>query len=147
MTQSRLRILLVEDDPIHAMVMKQVLDDSQRLEDLTHVSDGDEAVEFVCRRGRHAHRPAQHDPDLILLDIRLPTLDGFDVLKTIRDNDATRQVPVVMVSTSDDPEEVRRSYRLGANAYVCKSADFTVFSDRLTRVERFWSEVVELPRR
>ncbi len=137
----RLHILLVEDDPIHAMVIRHALAEHASLGELTHVNDGESAVDLL-RDADPGHRP-----DLVLLDIRLPGIDGFDVLRRLRDQERTRPLPVVMVSTSDDPGDVTRSYALGANAFITKSPDYEDFSRRLSRVQDFWSATAELPAR
>ena len=137
----RLHILLVEDDPIHAMVIRHALEGHQLLRELTHVEHGEAAVDLLRQT------PPARWPDLVLLDIRLPGIDGFDVLRTVRQDERSRPLPVVMVSTSDDPGDVTRSYALGANAFITKSPDYEDFSRRLTDVQDFWSQTAELPAR
>jgi CheY-like chemotaxis protein len=135
----QLRILLVEDDPIHAMVIRHALQGHDALGELVHVDDGEAAVKLL-------HQPTpDSSPDLVLLDIRLPGIDGFDVLRQLRASEKTRPLPVVMVSTSDDPAEISRSYAMGANAFIVKSPDYEDFSRRLSDVQSFWSKTAELP--
>lgn len=141
-----LRVLVVEDDAIHAMVIQQVLGEAGPL-DVRHVPDGEEAMEYLFGRGRHAKRLRHDDPELVLLDIRLPGVDGFDVLGSMREHAETRPLPVVMLSTSDSPDDIRRGYAMGANAFITKSPDFEVLTSRLLTVCRFFGQTVELPSR
>lgn len=137
----QLHVLLVEDDPIHAMVIRHALADQPGLCEVTHVDDGEAAVNLL--RGSS---PGEA-PDLVLLDIRLPGIDGFDVLRQVREAERTRPLPVVMVSTSDDPVDVTRSYTLGANAYITKTPDYEDFSRRLIDLQDFWAQTAEMPAR
>lgn len=136
----QLNVLLVEDDPIHAMVIRHALEGHPSLRSLTHVDDGEAAVSFLH------NAPTEAAPDLVLLDIRLPGIDGFDVLRQVRREERTRPLPVVMVSTSDDPGDVTRSYALGANAFITKTPDYDDFSRRLGDLQEFWTQTAELPR-
>ena len=143
-----IRILLVEDDPIHAKIMRRAFSASQpEAEHIVHVSDGESALDFVFGRGQFADHPWHAQPDLVLLDIRLPAMDGFGVLSEVRKSAEKRGIPVVMVSTSDTADDVRRSYEMGANAYLAKSGDFRDFSESLSLLYRFWSEAAKLPPR
>jgi CheY-like chemotaxis protein len=144
-----IQILLVEDDPVHARLIRRALTaqcDGGHVS-IEHVSDGETALEHMLgpRRdgarigGRMAH------PDLVLLDLRLPTIDGFDVLVALRQCDTTRGVPIVIVSTSDHETDVNRCYRLGANAYMSKSPDFEELTEKMARLSQFWLKAAELP--
>lgn len=142
----KLHILLVEDDPIHARIMSRVLCSSGINAALTHLNDGESAVRYITEPKARSDADGRHGalPDLLLLDLQLPRIDGFDVLHAIRSDERTRHLPVVVISTSDRQEDVMRSYGLGANAYLCKSPDFDVFADRLSTMCRFWG-LAELP--
>ncbi len=140
-----LRILLVEDDAIHARIMRSALAANGTRTELSHMRDGESAVSFLTGlRGGSGDARQTGLPDLLLLDIRLPRIDGFDVLQAIRADERLRHLPVIIISTSDRAEDVMRSYRLGANAFLCKSPDLDVFSDRLSALCRFW-RCMELP--
>lgn len=137
----QLHVLFVEDDPIHAMIIRTALAGHPSLRRLTHAETGEAAIDLLSS-------PIGGDaPDLVLLDIRLPMMDGHAVLRHVRSNPATKPLPVVMVSTSDNPDEVRRAYAAGANAYITKTADFDDFARRLHHVGDFWASTAEVPRR
>lgn len=151
MRQTRsISILLVEDDPVHARLIRRALTDQSagRRMSIDHVSDGESALQLMLGSEQDLARfegDGPTRPDLVLLDLRLPTIDGFDVLVALRQSDATRSVPVVVVSTSDHETDVNRSYRLGANAYVSKSPDFDELTGKMARLSEFWIQAAELP--
>jgi CheY-like chemotaxis protein len=146
MSTNRLRVLLVEDDAVHAKIIRRTLERRGHIAHLRHVETGDAALDHVLRRKPDVNGADAFSPDLILLDIRLPTIDGFDVLKAIRADDHACRTPVVMVTTSEDPYEVRKAYEMGANAYISKPTDFDALAAKLTSLDHFFSEAVELPR-
>lgn len=137
-----LQLLLVEDDPIHARIIRHVVQRSGCLAGLIHVKDGESAIRLLL----HQDEQASTLPHLVVLDIQLPRVDGFGVLTRIRACHYCQHIPVVIVSTSNQPDDIDRGYRAGANAYLCKSPDFDVFAERLTHMCRFW-QAVELPYR
>jgi CheY-like chemotaxis protein len=140
--QSRrpLRILLVEDDPIHARIIRRAIGDHSSSGDVTHVTDGKPAIQILLGETRDRY------PDLVLLDLQLPDTNGFEVLAAVKRSDAAHRVPVVVISSYDLPDDVARSYDLGANAYIVKPADFASFVDDMAVMYRFWGTVVQMPR-
>ena len=121
-----IEILLVEDDPGDVFMTREALRESKVMNGLHVVSDGEEAMRFLRREGAHAGAPR---PDLILLDLNLPRMDGREVLEAVKGDDALRRIPVVVLTTSEAEEDVLRSYDLHANAYVTKPVDFDKFVD------------------
>src|SRR3569832_254622 len=112
MVNTRLtKILLVEDNAIHAKIIRRAFHDPDQSFEFVHVTDGSTALDFQFHRGAYAQDSSE--APLMLLDLRLPTVDGFEVLEAVRGDDATKSLPVVVVSTSDRPEDVNRSYQLG----------------------------------
>lgn len=140
-------VLLIEDDPIHAKLIRRAFNEQQESSTLQieHVDDGEAALQRIIGQTHDETDGTNPRPDLVLLDLRLPTIDGFDILETVRACERTRSIPIVVVSTSDHVTDVNRSYTLGANAYVCKPPDFEQFSDKLSRLSHFWARSVELP--
>lgn len=134
------RMLIVEDNEADAFLISETLDAEPRRCETFILRDGAEACAYIAAVDRNAARP-----DLIMLDINLPKLDGFAVLSAIRRHDALREVPVVMLSSSDAPGDVTRSYELGANCYVTKPVGLAEFQTKLGRIEQFWSDVATLP--
>ena len=133
-------VLLVEDDAVHARMIRRAFRDTRHADTVVHLSSGEAALDYLLRP-----KEPHVAPDLVLLDLQLPEADGFDVLQAVRSDQQTRTIPVVVVSTSDRQEDVFRSYRLGANACVAKSADFEAFVRRIRALRDFWGLAAELP--
>lgn len=131
-----LDILLVEDNPDHAELTRRALSKDGN-HNVTWVKDGQEALDFLAREGAWAGRKGP-SPSVILLDIGLPKVGGRDVLRAIKQNDRVRFIPVIMLTTSGDPEDVARCYDLGANSYVVKSLDFNDFIARVKAIKDYW---------
>jgi CheY-like chemotaxis protein len=138
-------ILLVEDNPADVAITQRALRELGFPADLIVVRDGQEAVDYLLRQGGHAHDARWRIPDLILLDVNLPRLDGRQVLERIRATPALRVVPVVVLTTSRREEDVREMYAAGANTYVEKPQDFTRFLGVLQTIQRYWLDVALLP--
>jgi CheY-like chemotaxis protein len=137
-----LGVLLVEDDPGDVMIAQEALKASQLTSKLTVVPDGVEAIKYLRREDGYADVPR---PDLILLDLNLPKMDGREVLAAIKADETLRSIPVVILTTSEAEEDVLRSYSLHANAYVTKPVDFERFIDVVRRIDDFFVTVVRLP--
>ena len=137
-------ILLVEDDPGDVLLIREAFEDNKVHNRLHVVPDGVEALTFLRQEGEHADAPR---PDLVLLDLNLPRKDGREVLAEIKEDEDLRQIPVVVLTTSKAEEDVLRSYKLHANAYVTKPVDFDRFIDVVRRIDEFFVTVVKLPSR
>jgi CheY-like chemotaxis protein len=136
-------ILLVEDDPGDVLMTREALAESKVLNNLTVVSNGEEALRYLLREGEYADAVR---PDLVLLDLNLPRVDGREVLARVKADERLRTIPVVVLTTSEAEEDVLRSYQLHANAYVTKPVDFESFVDVIRQVDDFFISVVRLPR-
>jgi CheY-like chemotaxis protein len=134
-------ILLVEDDPGDVLITQEALTQSKLVNNLHVVSDGDDALDFLYRRGRHQEAVR---PDLVLLDLNLPRRDGREVLTEIKASPELRRIPVVVLTTSRAEEDVLRSYDLHANAYVNKPVDFDQFVRVVRQIDDFFFTVVRL---
>jgi len=130
-------ILLVEDSPEDVELTLNALADHNLRNQITVARDGDEALDFIFRRGAHAGRPSDN-PLVVLLDIKLPKLDGLEVLRQIRADAATQNIPVVMMTSSREGPDIKRSYDLGANAYVVKPLSFAEFTEAVRSIGMFW---------
>ena len=135
-------ILLVEDDPGDVLMTTEALADSKVLNNLTVVNNGEEALRYLRQEGEHA---AAVRPDLVLLDLNLPRVDGREVLARVKADERLRTIPVVVLTTSESEEDVLRSYALHANAYVTKPVDFDRFIDVVRQIDDFFVTVVKLP--
>jgi len=135
-------VLLVEDDPGDVMLIREAFDDHNAGNILTVASDGAEALSRLRREGEHADAAR---PDLILLDLNLPRLNGAEVLAQIKSDPALAMIPVVILTTSEADEDILRSYELHANAYITKPVDFDRFKQIVHQIDEFFIGVVKLP--
>jgi CheY-like chemotaxis protein len=136
-------VLLVEDDPGDVLMTREAFEEFKVRNNLNVVSDGEEAMAYLRREGEYADVGR---PDLVLLDLNLPRMDGRQVLAAIKGDEELASIPVVVLTTSEAEEDVLRSYRLHANAYVTKPVDFDRFIDIVRRIDDFFVTVVRLPR-
>ena len=139
-----IEVLLVEDDPGDVLMTREAFADYKVQNRLHVVNDGVEAMAFLRREGVHADAPR---PDLVLLDLNLPRMDGREVLEAIKSDGQLASIPVVVLTTSEAEEDVLRSYSLHANAYVTKPVDFEQFISVVRRIDEFFVSVVKLPPR
>jgi CheY-like chemotaxis protein len=139
-----IHVLLVEDDPGDVLMTREAFADNQGSNTLHVVSDGLAAMEFLHKRGEYADAPT---PDLVLLDLNLPKMDGREVLAAVKGDPVLRQIPIVVLTTSESEEDVLRSYELHANAYVTKPVDFDRFIEVVRQIDEFFVGIVRLPRR
>jgi len=137
-------ILLVEDNPADAELAMRALGKGKLANHITWVKDGAEALEFVFRTGTYAGRPDQN-PKLILLDLKLPKVDGIEVLKRIKADERTRVIPVVMVTSSGEGRDIVESYKLGVNSYIVKPVDFEQFSKTVAMAGMYWMLMNKTP--
>jgi CheY-like chemotaxis protein len=135
-------ILLVEDNPGDERLTREALKEGKVYSNLHWVKDGVEAMEFLNRRGKYSDAPR---PDIILLDLNLPKKDGREVLQEIKNTDALKRIPVVVLTTSKAEEDVLRTYNLHANCYVTKPVDLEKFIVVVKSIDVFWLTVVTLP--
>ncbi|MEU7758781.1 response regulator [Micromonospora aurantiaca (nom. illeg.)] len=140
---SPVRILVVDDDPGDVLMIEEALADSDVDKVIDVVADGQEAMEFLRREGRHAE--AQR-PDVILLDLNMPRMDGRQVLGEVKGDENLRTIPIVVLTTSNADTDVVSSYTLQANAYVTKPIDLDDFNDVVRRIDEFFGRVVVLPK-
>jgi len=135
-------ILLVEDNPGDVRLTREAFAEAQITNDLHAVNDGEDALDFLHQRGEHADAPR---PNLVLLDLNLPKVDGHDVLEEVKSDDDLRTIPVVVLTSSEAEEDVVKSYEQHTNAYLTKPIDPSEFVDVIRSFERFWLTLVELP--
>jgi CheY-like chemotaxis protein len=138
------RILLVEDDPKDVELTLTGLDEYNLVNEVVVARDGEEALDYLYRRGIHEHR-AIDNPAVVLLDLKLPKVDGFEVLQQIRSDEKFKMIPVVILTSSHEERDLVRSYRLGVNAYVVKPVDFHQFVNAVKELGVFWAVINEAP--
>ncbi|MFD4127334.1 response regulator [Streptomyces globisporus] len=139
-----IEVLLVEDDPGDELMTREAFEDNKIRNTLHVVRDGQEALDFLYRRGEYAEAPR---PDLVLLDLNLPKYDGRQVLEQIKGDPELSLIPVVVLTTSSAEEDILRSYKLHANAYVTKPVDLDQFIAAVRQIDEFFVTVVRLPGR
>lgn len=135
-------ILLVEDNPGDVRLAREAFEDGRIANDLHVVRDGQAALDFLYQRGAHEDAPR---PQLVLLDLNLPTVDGLEVLEEIADDPDLRRIPVIVLTGSEAEEDIVRSYEEHANAYLTKPVTPDAFTDLARTFEEFWFDVVRLP--
>lgn len=141
------QILLVEDDEADQELTRRALSRGKIANELHVVDDGEVALDYLYCRGSYSDRNRSPRPDLILLDLNLPRIDGREVLETIRADPDLRSLVVVVLTTSKQEEDILRSYKLGANSYITKPVDMEQFLRVVLTLEEYWMEVVVLPPR
>lgn len=139
-----LEVLLIEDSPTDIALTQEGLKVAQFDNKLTVVEDGADALDYLHGRGNFGDRRL---PDLVLLDLNIPKVSGFDVLKQIKHNDELKQIPVVVLTTSKDDHDIMHAYREFANCFISKPVDFGKFTDIVRAIDSFWFRTVSLPAR
>lgn len=139
-------ILLVDDSSSDVELTKRALSKSQIDTNLDVVEDGSDALDYLFCRGAYASRDPRSKPDLILLDLNIPKIDGNEVLKRIRQNQNTKHIPVVVMTSSNEERDLLAAYNNGANSYVRKPLEFARFVEVVSLLGHYWLEINELPR-
>ena len=137
-----IEILYIEDDPGDVALTKEVLMQVKVRVNLSITNDGISALKFLKKEGEYKEAPR---PDLILLDLNLPGMDGREVLSEIKKDDSLKFIPVVVLTTSDADEDIVKTYTLGASCYVTKPVGLKEFSEMVKRIENFWFTIVKYP--
>lgn len=138
-------ILLVEDNPDHVILTKMVFDKYNVANKVYVATDGAEAIDFIYHRGKYNNGNNSPRPGLILLDVKLPKMDGFEVLKQLKGDPEYSSIPVVMLTTSSQDEEIVRGYAEGANSYVTKPVKFSEFAEKVKSIGLYWGLITSLP--
>lgn len=144
--QESLSVLLVEDNPDHAELISRCLETDDLGGHLYHVSDGEEALDFLAHRGRYSNPETSPRPALILMDLRLPKLDGLSLLRKIKSDPEYDSIPVVVLTTSTADPDIEGAYAARANAYLAKPLNFEEFRQHLQTAARFWLRCNRTPR-
>ena len=141
----RLTVLLVEDNPRDVRLTQRAFEQAGVPHDLRAVRDGDDALAYLHREGDYAAADGSPRPDMILLDLNLPRMGGHEFMQRVRQDVRFRHVPIVVLTTSARPDDVRQAYDNGANAYLLKPVEFSRFTEVIGHLASFWLETVELP--
>ncbi len=146
MCQPEHAMLMVEDSPEDYEITVRLLRRSGLVNPIHHCADGEDALDFLYRRGRYASEAEAPHPSLILLDLNLPGTDGREVLHTIKRDDRLKHIPVVILTTSADQRDIADCYQTGANSYICKPVGLEGLITATQRLKDYWFEIVLLPR-
>lgn len=138
MNDNKVEILLVEDNPHDAELTIRTLRKANLANQLIHLHDGAEALDFLFAKGMYADRNIGNRPKVILLDIKMPKVDGIEVLRQLKLNEATRTIPVVIMTSSKEEQDIITSYDLGVNSYVVKPVDFEGFAKAVSELGFYW---------
>lgn len=135
-------VLLVEDNPDDVLITRRAWKKGGLKNQLCIVNNGEEALMFLRREEGYVDAPT---PCLILLDLKMPRMDGFDVLEIIKDEDTLRSIPVIILTSSERDKDIERAYQLGCNSYIKKPVNFTNFIEAITEIKRFWLTLSKIP--
>ncbi len=134
----RTTILLIEDNPDDVELTLHAFQKNHMANDVVVASDGAEGLDYLFGTGKYAGRDAEEFPALILLDLQLPKIGGLEVLRRVREDERTKRIPVVIMTTSDEEEDIVNGYNGGANSYLRKPVDFTEFMNAVKQLEMYW---------
>lgn len=138
MKSKQVEILLVEDNPNDVELTLRALKKNNLANRVVVVGDGEEALDFILARGQYADREITNGPKVVLLDLKLPKVDGLEVLRAVKADERTRMIPVVMLTSSREERDIIESYRLGVNSYIVKPVDFEKFLDSVRDLGLYW---------
>jgi two-component system response regulator len=135
---NEVEILLVEDNPYDVELTLTALKENNLTNKVHVLNDGAEALEFVFATGAHAQRNIKNVPNVVLLDLKLPKVNGLEVLRRIKSDERTKRIPVVVLTSSQEERDVVESYNLGVNSYIIKPIDFNKFIDAVAKLSLYW---------
>ena len=146
MDENAIEVLLVEDNATDAELTLRALRGKGLRNSFVVVKDGAEALDFLFSRGAYADRDVRNGPKIVLLDLRLPKVDGIEVLRQVKSDERTKRIPVVVLTSSRQDPDIQQCYELGANSYIVKPVDFDKFADAVAEVGLYWLLLNEPPR-
>ncbi len=142
---SEVEILLVEDNMSDAELTLRALRKEKLTNNIVHVTDGEEALDFLYNRGAFSDRHPDRKPKIVILDLKLPKVDGLEVLKVIKSDPNLNRIPVVVLTSSSEEPDLQESYRLGVNSYIVKPVEFDKFVEAVRTLGLYWSLLNKLP--
>jgi CheY-like chemotaxis protein len=138
----RCPILLVEDNPDDILITKRAWSKGQIKNKLYIVNNGEEALEFLYKQGEYSNSPT---PGLMLLDLKMPRVDGFEVLKTVKQDAKLKRLPIIVLTTSNRDKDIQRAFNLGCNSYILKPVDYQKFIEAVETIQKYWMTICEIP--
>ncbi len=143
--QNDVEILIVEDNQYDAEMALRALKENNLANSVVVLRDGEEALDFIFAKGKFVGREKNSHPKIILLDLKLPKVNGLEVLREIKSNEETKVIPVIMLTSSKEEKDIVRSYKLGVNSYIIKPVDFDKFVDAIRGMGLYWLLLNQLP--
>jgi CheY-like chemotaxis protein len=144
-TGKAITIIMADDDPDDRELAREAFEECRLANDVQFVEDGEELMDYLCRRGKYVELSETPLPALILLDLNMPRKDGREALKEIKSHPDLKRIPIVVLTTSKAEEDILRSYNLGVNSYVTKPVTFESLVETIKVLGKYWFEIVELP--
>lgn len=138
MENTVVEILLVEDNPSDAELTLRAMKKNNLGNKVTHLKDGAEAIDYLFGQGQYKNRDVQHQPKVILLDLKMPKVDGIEVLRKVKADDRTKSIPIVVLTSSSEDPDVKTCYNLGANSYIVKPVGFDNFTKTVAELGFYW---------
>jgi CheY-like chemotaxis protein len=138
----RCPILLVEDNPDDILITKRAWSKGLIKNKLYIVNNGEEALEFLYKQGEYSNAPT---PGLMLLDLKMPRVDGFEVLKTVKQDAKLKRLPIIVLTTSNRDKDIQRAFNLGCNSYILKPVDYEKFLEAIETIQKYWMTICEIP--
>ena len=145
MNKKSITILMADDDPDDRLLTKRALEQNNIVNDFRYVEDGEQLLDYLYHRGKYSDHNDSPRPGLILLDLNMPRKDGREALSEIKKDDSLRRIPIVILTTSKEEEDILRSYDLGVNSYITKPVTFQGLVDAMRTIGRYWLDIVKLP--
>jgi two-component system, response regulator len=142
---SEVELLLVEDNPSDVELTIRALKKNNLTNNIVVVSDGEKALDFIFCTGFYKERKNHQNPKLILLDLKLPKVDGLEVLKVLKENESTKLIPIVVLTSSREERDMIESYKLGVNSYITKPVDFDKFTEAVRNIGLYWLLLNQIP--
>jgi two-component system, response regulator len=146
MTNHAVEILLVEDNPSDAKLTIRALQKNHLCNSISHVSDGQEAIDFIFAQGKYSDRNIENRPKIVLLDLKMPKVDGLEVLRAIKTDERTKNIPVIVMTSSKEDIDIKLAYDYGVNSYVVKPVGFENFSKAVVDLGMYWMLVNQEPK-
>lgn len=134
-----IEILLVEDNPDDAMLTMMALEENHIVNNVIHLKDGAEALDYIFHQGAYVNHPVDSHPKVILLDLKMPKVNGIEVLRKIKADETKKKIPIIVFTSSDEDPDVKECYRLGVNSYVVKPMNFDQFKKAINEIGYYWA--------
>lgn len=144
MNKNKIKIILVEDDPNDSQFIKLCLKKFVEPENFLHFENGADILDFIFKKGKFVNRAEDALPDLILLDLKTPKINGLEVLQKLKTDETTKSIPIVIITSSNEAKDLKYSYQYGANSFIVKPIDYEEFANTIESVGQYWVNVNQL---